>query len=127
MKKLTKNHLLVRDDLSEKLKDSLAEIILQRGKIEDEVKVMNEKITSYNELLVEVENWRDDIVGEMEDYIGERSEKWSETDAANYYDDWKSEFENLDTSPLDEVEEPDYGEDASHSDDLEALPEQPES
>jgi hypothetical protein len=54
---------------------------------------VNPAITRYNEAVSELESLRDDIVAEMESYVGDRSEKWQEGDCATTYEEWKSEWE----------------------------------
>jgi len=83
-------------------------------------------ITKHNEKLNEVREWCSEIVSDMESYVGERSDKWSESDAASEYEDWKQSFENLEVEDV-EIEFPDELEQVSEdaADAVDNLPESP--
>jgi chromosome segregation ATPase len=114
MKKLTKDQLAARDDLMKRLREAGEHIA-------PAIEAANAAIDAYNAILADVETWRDEIVGEMESYVEERSEKWHESDAASEYSDWKGEFEGLDASEIDALDIPE----TELADNLEALPDQP--
>jgi hypothetical protein len=115
MKRLSKEQLAARDELVKRLRDAAE-------KIEDEIDNVNAIIEQYNHVLTDVETFRDEVVGEMETYYDERSEKWQETDAGSSYQDWKSQFEALDIDQLEQLEL----DDLRLADDLEDFPEEPE-
>lgn len=106
MKKLTKTQLNERDKLAKDLRDSTTELNAEIEKYNAALNAakpdLEAAITKHNETLSAVRDWRDNIVSEMENYEGERSEKWSESDAASEFQDWKGEFENLE--PIDDIE-----------------------
>lgn len=83
---------------------------------------LQEAVDDYNELLEAAREWRDDIVGLIEDYISERSDKWHESDAAQQTNDWLYRFSelNLDDLDMDEIG-------AEHADQIEDIPEERES
>jgi uncharacterized coiled-coil DUF342 family protein len=115
MKRLSKDQIARRDDLLNQLRETAEQI-------ERAVDEANGAIQQYNTILVEVEIFRDDIISEMETYFDERSEKWQETDAATNYQDWKGQFEALETAELEQLEFT-----ASLINELEALPDEPEA
>ena len=81
-------------------------------------------IEAYNLAVADMETLRDEVVADMDNYIGERSDKWHESDAGSRYNDWKSEWENLDTAALDAVEALDSPT-TDHADSLDGLPREP--
>jgi hypothetical protein len=58
-------------------------------------------IGDVNEALSKCRDFRDEIVGEMDEYMADRSEKWTESDAGEAYSGWKDEWENFE---LDDIE-----------------------
>ena len=100
MKKLTADQVKTKDELVARLKaagEDVAKYITN----------VNLAITQYNEIVGEVETFRDGVVQQMDTFYDERSEKWQESDAGNAYQSWKDEWEGLDCSEVDEVDEPD--------------------
>jgi hypothetical protein len=93
--------------------------------IEEANAVIENQVTSaigaYNDALANASTFRDEIVGDMELYADDRSEKWHESEAGETYQSWKGEWEGIDFSELDV---PDTIDDPSpsHRDDLDALP-----
>jgi hypothetical protein len=62
----------------------------------------------------------------MDTYIGERSEKWAESDAGQNYESWKNDWEGYDItelSTIDEIESPE----TEHGNELEQLNPEPDS
>lgn len=126
MKKLSKDHDARRDEIAAELRiadkaidDALIEI---NGLIDEK---LTPAIERYNAAVTEAETLRDEVVGEMDEYISARSEKWQESDTASNYNDWKSEWENFDTSALDMVE-PLESPTTDHADSLDGLPREPD-
>lgn len=109
MKRLSKQEQQQRDSLVEAM-------LTARNKVCDAVDEYNNKIselwqpledalTEYNNAVTDAQNFRDEIVGQMDDYIGERSEKWQEGDAGQAYQEWKDSWEALSLEPF-EVDQP---------------------
>lgn len=80
-------------------------------------------VEAYNEAVSEAESFRDEIVGEMQTYYDDRSEKRQEGDAGSNYQDWINEWENFDLTHLDEPDLP-YRPECAHADELENLPQE---
>jgi len=72
---------------------------------------LNAKIDEYNEVMVKVASFVEEIMSEMESFSEEQSEKWSESEAGSYYEDWKDEWAGIDTDALDHREDIDLGSD----------------
>lgn len=130
MKKLSKTESAKRDELVEELRTNA-------GKVEDAINVFNEKmkaefqsvvsaIEAYNEAVKRADEFREDIENQQSEYIGERSEKWADSDAGQAYESWHGEWETaLDEAECDEptdIEAPSF----EAADVLENLPESPE-
>lgn len=109
MKKLTKTQVTARDKHAEDIRNAIAElngdIEIYNKAIEEAKSNLEPAITKLNECLEAARNWRDEVVAEMDDYAGNRSEKWSEGDAGQTFESWKQEFENLELEDV-EIEFP---------------------
>jgi hypothetical protein len=100
MKKLTKDQINERDTHSKAIFDAhseLEDVITQFNKDLAAGKDAVEEATStYNEALDNARTFCAEIVSVMEEYEGLRSDKWQESDAASVFQEWKSEWENVD-------------------------------
>ena len=131
MKKLTKAQATARDELVAALRikeKPIDDALIAINNAIDAVNTLIEEalkpaIEAYNGALTDCETFRDEVIAEMDDYVSARSEKWSESDAAQTYESWKGEWESFDTSPLDEIEPLEAIEsiDTPHADEFEAL------
>ncbi len=127
MKKLSKTRLARRDELAaklrearEKLTDAFSEAYNQGGSIRD-------TWDAYQALVEEATTFRDEVVSDMDSYASDRSEKWAEGDAGQAYEEWKSEWENVELD-LGELDEPDYEDIVpDFAERLDELPEEPSS
>ena len=125
MKKLSKEQLAERTAHVANLSEAWEVIEMKIGTIDGQIAELNTLIEKYNADLSEAETWKEGITGQMDDFISERSERWTESDAGQSYEAWKSEWEQFDATSLEPVENIDL-ETPEHADDLEALPEAPE-
>jgi hypothetical protein len=102
MKRLTKTDSEQQDSLVRNLNEkaeAVKEVIARINSIiADE---LNPAISDYNSIITDADEFRNEIVGRMDDYVNERSEKWSESEVGENYSSWKDEWENL---QLDEIE-----------------------
>lgn len=131
MKRLGAMQVKERDKHAQDVRNTTSELNAEIDKfnkaVEEAKAGLEAAITKHNEKLQEVRDWRDGIVGDMESYVGERSEKWSESDAASEYQDWKGEFENLELEDV-EIELPEELElidNDDRADGVDNLPEAP--
>jgi DNA anti-recombination protein RmuC len=81
---------------------------------------LNQKIAEYNGILNDADELRNEIVGRMEDYSGERSEKWSESEAGENYTAWMQEWQDISLEEIEAVDELTL-DDFDEADEIEAL------
>ena len=68
---------------------------------------------------------RDEIVSEMEHYASDRSDRWQNSERGQSHEAWKQEWEVLDVTVLDAIDEIDEPA-MAHANELESLRSQPE-
>jgi len=132
MKKLNKDQIAARDAHSTAINDAhsdLDDAINRFNALVEEAKGTVESATeTYNQALDNARTFCAEIVSLMEDYEGERSDKWHESDAASSFQDWKSEWESID---LDQDFDPEFPVDLEAPDNpqetLDMLPEEASS
>lgn len=131
MKKLNKTQLKRRDAIGTAINDAHATLAVAIGKYNAQLLSMQQEVDGaveeYNEALSQARDFRDEVVSEMEDYAGDKSEKWTDSDAGTAFSDWKSEWEQVELEDVeveypDEIEVPD-----NHQETFEALPEEASS
>lgn len=83
------------------------DLIVARHQLEDAVSLFNTrvgelwaelvepKVEKYNAVIQDAANWRDELVGEMDSYIDERSDAWNSGDKGTAYNEWKDAWEGL--------------------------------
>lgn len=110
MRKLSTRQEAERDEIGAELEEA-------EKALEDEVSSFNEDVKRMFEDRVQplldkvnaardrARSLRDDVVAQMEDYAGERSERWAESDAGQAYEEWKDRWEGLDLEDA-EMEDP---------------------
>lgn len=123
MKKISKADAAKLEEIVADLNSKKTEIETAVEEANSKIGAANEAIASYNESVAEAEALRDEVVAAIEEYTSERSEKWQEGDAAASYQEWSGEWENVDFSELDPIEEIEAP-DASIGEELEALPQE---
>lgn len=133
MKKLTKHALTERDEITGKLTDTynaLEEALLTFNNAMQTVwdTDVEPAIEAYNAAVEAAKEWRDEQVGEMEQYIDERSEKWEEGEAGQRYTAWKQEYEYLELERVElSMPEPVELESGNPAEAMDALDEAPPS
>jgi uncharacterized protein YukE len=118
--KLTKVQEATKDDLVKRLNSAKTDVIALYTEVTETIDRLNSEITAYNEVVGEIEGFRDELVGDMENYYDERSEKWQEGDAGSSYQDWKGQWEALSVDEVPEVDHPDEPQ-MDHADELEGV------
>lgn len=127
MKKLTKDQEKTRTELVDALREKWTALEAVYAEVNSLItSKLNEAIGVYNGAISDVEGFRDEVTGAIEEYVDERSEKWQESDAASNYESWKGEWENLDLTAVEEVEELELP-DSNVADELEGLQSEVES
>lgn len=132
MRKLTATTLKSRDKIIAALRETytaLEEAVEAYNAAAEELwGKVEEAREPYESALDEAREWLAEQVEAMEEYVGERSEKWQESDAADIYREWKQQFEDIEVADLD-LDTPahvEYNANGDLPDQLEELPEQPE-
>jgi hypothetical protein len=124
MQKLSKEDIKRIGELEVRIRDSYADLEQEHVKLVEAVEAFNASIAKHNEIIEEASGVRDDLVREMEDYFGGRSEKWQEGNNGQAYSEWKDAWEGLELDPMETVELPDLPESAV-AEALEQAPQEP--
>lgn len=103
MKKLSKHEVEAKDDLLDEYQKKVTKIESLWNEYEDAVNALNEAIAELNSTVDDMNSFVQEIVTQMDEYIDEKSEKWQEGDTGTAYLDWKSEWENISISMMDEI------------------------
>jgi len=97
MTKLSKNDLERRTALIEQLNAAhaaLTEAVNDyNADIEEAWSKVDDAQNVYNAALSEAQEWVNDISAQIDDYIGERTDKWREGEKGEAYNNWKSEYD----------------------------------
>lgn len=105
LKKLSKNDLAAREDLVKRLNEAFSALNNSIDEFNSALQARWAEVEDaqnvYNAVIGDAQAWRDEIVGQIDDYIGERSEKWHEGDKAEAYETFKGEYEGLDLTESD--------------------------
>jgi hypothetical protein len=75
-------------------------------------KHVEESLAALNTAVVDLNAFREEVVQGMEDFAGERSEKWQESEAGQAYESWKDEWDGCRVEEVElerpaDVDEPD--------------------
>ena len=99
MKKLTKEHLSKKtalfDDLTEKCSVLNAAIKAYNDALADKWHDVETAMNDYNQTVQLANEFQEEIVTDIEGYVGERSDKWHESDQAARYEEWKGQWEEV--------------------------------
>ena len=130
MKKLTTFQHNERDRLVKELADSeegLEKAVRQHASdMDDANNRLVQVLERHNDVIHEINEFRDGVASDITDYISERSERWQEGEKGELYraweDAWHGDIDEVEIDLPDEIEEPEL--DAAQS--LKDLPERPE-
>jgi len=82
------------------------------AEVNDELLVLvaeaNQAIADYNGSLRDFTDWRDEVSQRLQDEVGDRSEKWQESDKAQAVNDWIQTLESIEPEEIEEVEEVEF-------------------
>lgn len=79
----------------------------------------NQAIADYNGSLEEFTSWRDVVAGRLNEEVGEKSDKWHESDKASEVADWIQTLESIEpeeVEELDDIDLPEVGEEIGEGD-----------
>lgn len=132
MRKLNREQEQQRADISAKL-NAAREVYNERvaelnNALADLRAAVERAAESYNEAAQEARDFAADIANQQSEYVCERSEKWTDSDAGNAYSEWQSTWENYSPNDI----EPDMPQDMDEHDDTDVcefddLPIEPEA
>jgi len=106
MKKLDKEQIEQLANLTAEVRLAEAELTNARDEVNNLISgKLNGKIDAYNELMTKVNEFVEEITGAMAEYADSKDTSWSESEAGSYYEDWKDEWESIDTAEVDRVDE----------------------
>lgn len=121
MKKLSTEQQKLRTELIAELNEASESVRAVIAEVNQYItKNLNPTIEAYNKILPKVEAFRDGITAEMKVYYDDQTDKWQDGDAGSKYEDWKMDWEDLDTSEIEVVCEEDEP-DMDHAEDLAKL------
>jgi hypothetical protein len=122
MKRLTKGDSEQQESLVRCLREKADAVREVREKINALITgELNPAIAEYNGVLADATEFRDEIVGRMDDYISERSEKWAEGEAGESYTSWKDDWEAVSLDDMEDENELEIEEGCETADELEGL------
>lgn len=124
MKNVSKADLARRAGYIEQLAAALAVVEDEHRVLQEAMDAYNAKVAAYNAVLAEAMGFAEDIASEIDSYMGERSDKWHESDAAEEYGEWRDAWQSWAPEEIEDGEMPAMPE-PTHGEDFEALPERP--
>ena|SRR6185295_13470310 len=99
MKTLDNASTKEKAELVKKLNQTFGELEKQIGfynaGLEELKQDLEKAIESCNEVIADVQSLCETVVYDIDAYMGERSEKWHESDRGQTYGEWKSEWETF--------------------------------
>jgi len=110
MKRLSEKDLGERNEMISTLTREAGVIEEAAIAVNEAIAILNERISSYNNTLHNVRDFRDNIVQRMQDHYDGKSEKWHDSDEGSSYQDWmdswgSTDFDDLGTlEPIDPLE-----------------------
>ena len=106
MKRLSKDRKQQRADLVTRLNDAAEAVRAALVAVNAEIAgKLNSAIENYNLILSVAEAFRDEIVSELEHYASDRSDRWQNSERGQSHEAWKQEWEVLDVTVLDAIDE----------------------
>jgi uncharacterized coiled-coil DUF342 family protein len=104
MKKISKQQSEEKDTLVASLRDTESNINQMIEEANEIIQKINEEKAKLQSVMSEVESWRDEVTTEIESYMEDRSEKWQESEAAERYNEWKTQFDDIPLEYSGEIE-----------------------
>ena len=110
MTKFTDEQLQEHADIIEKLREAKSKLETSVSKFNDlvasESAEVQAELDDYNELVDSAEEFRTQVVGDMNEHYYDKSDKWQESEKGQAYLEWISDWDNADLAPI-EIEFPD--------------------
>lgn len=126
MKSLSKADLARRDTILQSLATAYGDVEDAHRAMADAIASYNEMAVAYNDVVTEAQSFAEDVAGDIDGYMTEKSDKWLEGEKGEAYSVWLEAWQGFDAPELDtDVEIPDLPDDEASAA-LEELAEQPE-
>ena len=125
MKALNKNQEAQRMEHVEALNKAHEFVTVKYSALVSAMEEYNDSLSKYNDVVGDVEAWRDEIVADMQTYMDEKSERWSDSENGQAYGDWKDTWESTDFQKLDALEIPEEPEIEDFITEVQDLPAEP--
>jgi uncharacterized coiled-coil DUF342 family protein len=115
MKALGKKDAKRKAELVGEIQDKAGELSTAVAKFNEELAKLREDltatITEYNEVVQTAEEFRADMLSQMQSYFDEKSERWQEGEAGQAYQQWINDWEGgaltqVDLEMPDDISEP---------------------
>src|SRR5690349_17628495 len=87
------------------LKVTKTELMAEYAKLEQAISDFNNAVDTYNTDAWDANDFLEEIIGEIEEYIEGRSDKWKESETGGQWDAWLSEIRNLQLEELEMTNE----------------------
>ena len=105
MKELTKEQIIERNALVDKLREDADYIDKMLDSVNREIfDRLNPAIQSYNDTLEEAKKFVDNLVDQMNSYKEDQPERWTESTMGVAFADWTDEWEAIDLDPIPDAE-----------------------
>jgi len=124
MDKLTQEMITRRNEIVDQLHSGMEMIESAQDEVNRKIETLNNAIKIYNGSLDKADKFADEIVGEIEGYIANKSEGWKEENG-DKYESWATEWSSINLQPVDDVSLVGM-EDLDHATELSGLPQNPE-
>jgi len=124
MDKLTQEMITRRNEIVDQLHAGMEMIESAQDEVNRKIETLNNAIKIYNGSLDKADKFADEIVGEIEGYIANKSEGWQEENG-DKYESWETEWSSINLQPVDDVSLVGM-EDLDHATELSGLPQNPE-
>ena len=85
-------------------KKQIAEQATLAADLKEKWEAYEAAVNELNQAIVDADQFRADIVSAMDEYMGERSERWPESDAGQAYSEWKDAWEGFELEEIEATE-----------------------
>jgi predicted component of type VI protein secretion system len=98
MRSVSKETRIRYEALMDELNEASKDVTDAHQKLEDAIREPMQHLISateaYNQKVMDLNDCIDEIIGEIDDFMSDKSDKWLEGDVAQQYEGWKETLEN---------------------------------
>lgn len=112
MRAFSKGDMAERDELTAELRVLAIEVEQAHADVVDAVEAFNGKLDAYNAKAADARDFVEGLRGQIEDYMGGRSDKWREGEKGEAYQSWQQALDDValdDVEPIEWADLPDLG------------------